>query len=88
MKIRTATPDLRKSTIREIAWGRKHHHLFAGLPYTDELRGPNGIHLEIIAPEGTLGEQMEQAIKEGYRTLDVVSHSVMVCPVDWFSAEA
>jgi hypothetical protein len=44
----------------------------------------NGIHPRILAPKGTAREHLEQALREGYRERDVVTHSVLICPTAWF----
>lgn len=58
--------------------------LLAGLPYEDELAGQGGIHLEILAHADTSEETIKQAIRAGYSERDVVSHSTLICPAEWF----
>ena len=84
LKKRCAVRDEKERIIRAIRWCREHHMALAGLPFDDPLVGEKGIHLEIIAPEGSERPILEQALREGYDERDVVSHSVVIVPAAWF----
>ncbi len=82
----SARLEEKAAVIRAITWCREKGLALAGLPYTDELAGPGGIHLQLLVPDAGFGREIcEQALREGYRERDVVSHSIKVCPTDWFA---
>jgi len=83
-----ASSEEKDAVIRKIKWCQENHLAFAGLPYTDNPAGPDGIHLEILVPENFGREICEQALREGYRERNVLSHSVKVCPTEWFQSVA
>lgn len=82
---RNAQSNEKPRLIRSIVWCRRNHSLFGGHPFIEQLAGPSGILLELIVPPSTDRLDIEQALREAYRERDVVSHSVVVCPVSWFS---
>lgn len=56
-----------------------------GFPFNDELAGPDGIHLQLLVPPGVDDSECENALELGYSQQDVVSHSVLECPDEWFA---
>ncbi len=75
--------------LRAIGWCQRFGQALNGFYYDDPLAGADGIHLVIIVPEGTDAEACNEALEQGYHQRDVVSHSVVECPADWFGlAEA
>lgn len=81
-----ALPEDKDRVIAQIRRCRSWGQLLNGLPYNDDLAGCDGIHLEVIAPHNTAQGTLEFAIREGRAKRDVMSHSVLLCPTDWFEA--
>lgn len=79
-----ATADDKDRILRAISWCEKYGMSLNGFNYDDPLAGADGIHLAIIVPEGTPDEVCAEALEQGYYQNDVVSHSVVECPADWF----
>lgn len=68
------------------AWCYRHNQTLAGLPYFDDLDGPDGISLGIMITKDTPEKVIQDAIREGYIRHDVVRHYVMICPEEWLEA--
>lgn len=78
-------PDDKDAILSAIRWCRRQGLARAGLPYDENLTGPDGCHVTIIAPEGTDPLQLEQAVRESYRETDVTGYNCVLIPVGWFS---
>ena len=83
---RIASQDEKSRISNDIGWCQRHHQTLEGFPYGDDFAGPGGIHLELYVPVGTPQETCETALKQGYAQRDVVKHSVVECPAEWFQA--
>lgn len=83
---RNANGNERESIVRSIKWCRKHHESFAGYPFVDTLVGSGGVHIEVIVPPKTTAEVCGQSLREAYQSRDVITHSIVECPVDWFQS--
>lgn len=87
MKINKNTLDSttpHNTHIANIKFAYRHQLLLNGLPYDDEIVSPDGIHLTLYVPLGTSKEECEKAIREGYNSRDVVKHTTLECPAEWF----
>lgn len=81
---RNARDDQEDMVINIIRNCRKTNQYLAGLPYKEHSVSMNKINLQVIAPEGTTRMQCEQALREGNKDRNVVMHSILTCPPNWF----
>lgn len=73
--------------LRAAQWCERHGDMIGGFPFMDDLEGAGGIHLNLLVPEGTTTDAIQAALREGYRKLDVVRHSVTICPAGYFDPQ-
>lgn len=83
---RIASQDEHGRIANIIKWCKRHNQAINGFPYGDDLVGSDGIHLELLVPQGTSPEKCTDALVQGYSERDVVTHAVIECPADWFNA--